>query len=139
MRASEPLLRKTGRNFGDALSVNHLLYKDRNPLHNSFDKLFALFRRGHRRLLVRLIRPGGLILFSRNIQNARQIRDLTDVLFGAIRIPPFIALDQEGGRVSRLKDVLGPTPAPFDLARRATPVRRQFQGTFGRSTLVTAT
>ncbi len=71
--------------------------------------------------LLKRVRPGGLILFSRNIQNARQIRDLTDALFGAIRIPPFIALDQEGGRVSRLKDILGPTPAPFDLARRARP------------------
>jgi len=32
-----------------------------------------------------------------------------------------IALDQEGGRVNRLKTILGPTPASLDLARRARP------------------
>ncbi len=65
------------------------------------------------------IRPGGLILFSRNIEAAGQVRDLTDFLFRSFRIPPFIALDQEGGRVNRLRPILGPSQAPLDLARRA--------------------
>ncbi len=73
------------------------------------------------RSLLERVRPGGLILFSRNIETAGQVRRLTDALFGATRIPPFIALDQEGGRVSRLKSILGPTQTPFDLARRARP------------------
>ena len=66
--------------------------------------------------LVRLIRPGGLILFSRNIGEARQVRALTDDLFRSIGVPPFLAVDQEGGRVNRLLPILGPTPVT--LVRR---------------------
>jgi len=73
------------------------------------------------RSLLKHVRPGGLILFSRNIETAVQVRRLTDALFVATRIPPFIALDQEGGRVSRLKPILGPTQAPLELARRPRP------------------
>ncbi len=65
---------------------------------------------------LRRIGPGGIILFGRNIESPRQVRDLTDALHGALRIPPFIALDQEGGRVNRLMTILGPSPAAFDLA-----------------------
>ncbi len=66
--------------------------------------------------LVRQVRPGGLILFSRNIEAARQVRMLTDALFRALPVPPFIALDQEGGRVNRLLPILGPTPSAHWLA-----------------------
>jgi beta-N-acetylhexosaminidase len=65
---------------------------------------------------IRRIQPGGIILFGRNIESARQVRTLTDALHAALRVPPFIALDQEGGRVNRLKGILGPSPAPYDLA-----------------------
>src|SRR6185295_7895903 len=51
------------------------------------------------RALLDRVRPGGLILFSRNIESAAQVRSLTDDLHRTLRIPPFIALDQEGGRV----------------------------------------
>lgn len=70
-----------------------------------------------RRLLER-VRPGGLILFSRNIESAAQVRDLTDALHRSLRVPPFIALDQEGGRVNRLRPILGPTPGSWNLAIR---------------------
>ncbi|XID74455.1 beta-N-acetylhexosaminidase [Alkanindiges sp. WGS2144] len=45
---------------------------------------------------------GGLILFGRNIQNPRQVRSLTDSIR---QICPdiLIAVDQEGGRVQRLR------------------------------------
>jgi len=72
--------------------------------------------------LLERVRPGGLILFSRNIENASQVRALTDDLFRALRIPPFIALDQEGGRVNRLKPILGPIPPNLDLAGRTNPL-----------------
>ncbi len=48
-------------------------------------------------------RPGGVILFSRNLVNAEQIAKLTNDLQAiAGDIPLLIAIDQEGGRVSRL-------------------------------------
>jgi beta-N-acetylhexosaminidase len=73
------------------------------------------------RKLVDRVRPGGLILFGRNIESARQVRSLTDALSRAVRIPPFIAIDQEGGRVNRLRGILGETPSAFWLAARPDP------------------
>ncbi|HEX9427964.1 MAG TPA: glycoside hydrolase family 3 N-terminal domain-containing protein [Candidatus Polarisedimenticolia bacterium] len=71
--------------------------------------------------LIRKIRPGGIILFSRNIDTERQLRGLTDALHRAVTVPPFIALDQEGGRVNRLKPFLGPTPSSQWLAHQTRP------------------
>src|SRR5439155_11119704 len=51
----------------------------------------------------REIQPGGFILFGRNIQSPTQLRKLIDDLRGLSEIEPIITIDQEGGRVSRLK------------------------------------
>src|SRR5438270_5766003 len=53
--------------------------------------------------LVRRIQPGGFILFGRNIQASRQLRKLIDDLRDLSEIEPIITIDQEGGRVSRLR------------------------------------
>jgi beta-N-acetylhexosaminidase len=58
---------------------------------------------------IRRIQPGGFILFGRNIQTATQLRKLTDQLRELSDIEPIITIDQEGGRVSRLK-LLGNEP-----------------------------
>jgi beta-N-acetylhexosaminidase len=47
--------------------------------------------------------PGGVILFSRNLESAEQIVELTnDLQQCSAKSPLLIAIDQEGGRVSRL-------------------------------------
>src|SRR6266446_6747787 len=53
--------------------------------------------------LFRRVQPGGFILFARNIENAAQLRKLIDDLRGLSKIEPIITIDQEGGRVSRLR------------------------------------
>ena len=53
--------------------------------------------------LFRRIQPGGFILFTRNIESAPQLRELIDDLRGLSEIEPIITIDQEGGRVSRLR------------------------------------
>lgn len=58
---------------------------------------------------IRRIQPGGFILFGRNIQTPAQLRKLTDQLRELSGIEPIITIDQEGGRVSRLK-LLGNEP-----------------------------
>lgn len=73
--------------------------------------------------LLREIRPGGLILFARNIESAPQVGALNRALLRTLDPPPFIAVDQEGGRVSRLRGLLGPTPAAFALGRRPDAAR----------------
>ena len=46
--------------------------------------------------------PGGIILFSRNLTSRDQIVRLTNELQKRVDVPLLIAIDQEGGRVSRL-------------------------------------
>jgi beta-N-acetylhexosaminidase len=49
-------------------------------------------------------RRGGAVLFSRNIANPVQVADLNEAMIDAGgEFPPLIAVDQEGGRVARLK------------------------------------
>jgi beta-N-acetylhexosaminidase len=55
------------------------------------------------------IQPGAFILFGRNIQTPTQLRTLIDDLRGLSAVEPIITIDQEGGRVSRLK-LLGNEP-----------------------------
>ncbi len=57
----------------------------------------------------RAIQPGGFILFGRNIVSPAQLRKLIDDLRGLSEIEPIITIDQEGGRVSRLK-LIGQEP-----------------------------
>jgi beta-N-acetylhexosaminidase len=67
------------------------------------------------------IQPSGFILFSRNIVDAPQTRKLTDDLRGLFSYEPIIAIDQEGGRVTRTKDIAPVCPSAVDLAAKNTP------------------
>jgi len=53
--------------------------------------------------LFRRVQPGGFILFGRNIESAVQLRKLIDDLRDLSAVEPIITIDQEGGRVSRLR------------------------------------
>ncbi|WP_394999005.1 glycoside hydrolase family 3 N-terminal domain-containing protein, partial [Acinetobacter sp.] len=53
---------------------------------------------------------GGMILFGRNIESPAQVRALTDHM-RRIRPDILIAVDQEGGRVQRLKQGFSLLPA----------------------------
>ena len=53
--------------------------------------------------LFRRVQPGGYIIFGRNIKSAPQLRRLLDDLRALSKIEPIITIDQEGGRVSRLR------------------------------------
>src|ERR1700716_3873230 len=53
--------------------------------------------------LFRRVQPGAFILFGRNIATAPQLRKLIDDLRKLSAVEPIITIDQEGGRVSRLR------------------------------------
>ena len=53
--------------------------------------------------LFQRVQPGGFILFGRNIESPAQLRGLIDDLRSLSKIEPIITIDQEGGRVSRLR------------------------------------
>ena len=59
--------------------------------------------------LFRKVQPGGFIIFGRNIESAAQLRKLIDDLRDLSAIEPIITIDQEGGRVSRLR-LIGQEP-----------------------------
>ncbi|MEO5718456.1 MAG: glycoside hydrolase family 3 N-terminal domain-containing protein [Chthoniobacterales bacterium] len=76
--------------------------------------------------LFRRVQPGGFIIFGRNIESAFQLRKLIDDLRDLSAIEPIITIDQEGGRVSRLR-LIGQEPpnaqqmrekGEIDLVRR---------------------
>lgn len=63
----------------------------------------------------------GVILFGRNVESLSQVRALTDELRALGTPPPLIAIDQEGGRVARLRDGVEELPPMMALgAARST-------------------
>ncbi|PHJ13331.1 hypothetical protein IM42_00895 [Fervidobacterium sp. SC_NGM5_O18] len=62
------------------------------------------------------IRPGSVILFSRNIVGPEQVRKLIDDISNFLGYKPIIAVDQEGGNVVRLKDGFNTLPSPMACA-----------------------
>lgn len=81
------------------------------------------------RARLRALRPGGLVLFRRNIQNAEQLTDLIREADGWARTELgrglVWAVDEEGGTVQRLSEVLGPAPAALELAEKGEEAVRR--------------
>lgn len=61
-------------------------------------------------------RVGGVILFSRNVENPQQLAKLTQQVHDAAKFPALVAIDQEGGVVARLRDGFTESPGAMALA-----------------------
>src|SRR5467141_5258310 len=89
--------------------------------------------------LFRRIQPGGFILFARNIESPTQLRKLIDDLRSLSEIEPIITIDQEGGRVSRLRLIGNEPPnaqqlrdkGDVDLIRRHGDITGRLLRVFG--------
>src|SRR6201993_4849281 len=68
--------------------------------------------------LFRRIQPGGFVLFGRNVKSAKQLRQLGDDLRDLSQQEPIVAIDQEGGRVSRLKMIGNEPPNAQQLREK---------------------
>jgi beta-N-acetylhexosaminidase len=79
---------------------------------------------------LRQLGPGGVILFGRNLESAAQASRLLEDVQELLDYPLLLALDQEGGRVSRLQPLVGATPAAAALARAGENAALRF----GRAT-----
>lgn len=66
-------------------------------------------------------RLGGVILFSRNVASPSQLAELTHSLHSASPTPIFIAIDQEGGTVARLREGFTEAPSALALAKTGNP------------------
>lgn len=71
------------------------------------------------RHLLRQPEVGGLIIFARNIEHPRQVRELSAAI-RAVRPDLLLAVDQEGGRVQRLRQGFVRLPAMRALADNPT-------------------
>jgi len=62
------------------------------------------------RRFCRQARPGGFILFARNVEEPAQVRELNRELTGLLprSLPPLVSVDQEGGRVQRIRSTAWP-------------------------------
>ena len=63
------------------------------------------------RSLIEEIKPGGIILFGRNVEGAEQVRRLLDGARAMLPVAPLCGIDQEGGLVDRLRDIFPPMPS----------------------------
>lgn len=76
-------------------------------------------------------KPGSFLLFKRNISSGEQIRDLNLALYRTsykhTKLPPLIAIDQEGGSVSRLPITPAP-PNALALGQTQSPLLAEEMG-----------
>jgi beta-N-acetylhexosaminidase len=63
------------------------------------------------RKLIEEIKPGGIIIFGRNVESPEQLRKLVDDARQLIPTEPLVAIDQEGGLVDRLRPIFPPMPS----------------------------
>ncbi len=85
------------------------------------------------REILRTIRPGGIVLFRRNLEDPATLLHLLAQLREILPGPLLLAIDQEGGRVSRLEPWVGPTPAAAGLARLGADATFRFGLATGES------
>src|SRR6266516_28036 len=89
--------------------------------------------------LFRRVQPGAYILFGRNLESGTQLRKLIDDLRDLSEIEPIITIDQEGGRVSRLRRIGNEPPNAqqlrdkndIDLIRRHGDITGRLLRLFG--------
>lgn len=67
------------------------------------------------RSLIERVQPGGFILFGRNLATPQQVYELCRELASLCEEPPILTIDQEGGRVSRLKRIGEEPPSGYEL------------------------
>ncbi len=79
---------------------------------------------GLERAWLRLVRPGGVILFKRNIADVAQTRTLLDETNGLSAPHAVRCVDVEGGTVNRLRDALAPLPSAQAVGAVARKLRK---------------
>src|ERR1044071_6464638 len=65
----------------------------------------------HLREFLREVRPGGVIIFGRNVESAEQVSILASQIRDAAGREVLIGVDQEGGLVDRFRDICEPMPS----------------------------
>ncbi len=86
--------------------------------------------------LFKKIQPSGFVIFGRNVQSPQQVRALTDSLKDICDIEPLITIDQEGGRVTRTREIGNEPPSAQELRYAGNP--KKVAGLIARHGMITA-
>ena len=70
---------------------------------------------------LRALKPGAIVLFARNVGTSEALRALVAALRAIDDVPPLIAIDQEGGRVARIRADVAEMPAMMALGATHDP------------------
>ncbi|MGO4275863.1 glycoside hydrolase family 3 N-terminal domain-containing protein, partial [Paenibacillus sp. TAF58] len=79
----------------------------------------------HARELIETYHVGGIILYKPNVKNTTQLVSLVNELkqTNAVnKLPLWLGVDEEGGRVTRLPDEIVKTPTSRDIGKTGRPV-----------------
>ena len=83
--------------------------------------------------IFRAFQPGGVVLFQRNVKSLSQVQAMNAALQAMSSIPLFTAIDQEGGSVERLHEIIGTIPPAMALAAsRDLKLARRLHGAHAR-------
>ena len=76
-------------------------------MQNLKEKLYQMFILGTGEFCESALKNGlgGVIFFTKDIQTAEQFKNLTAGMKSYAKIPPFLSIDQEGGRVERTENI----------------------------------
>jgi beta-N-acetylhexosaminidase len=79
--------------------------------------------------------PYAVVLFGRNVESAKQLCELTSEITSLSAEPPLIMIDQEGGRVDRLRNLIPglPSAAAFEDAPSTHALAREFGEVIGNA------
>jgi beta-N-acetylhexosaminidase len=77
---------------------------------------------------LRMLQPGGVVLFQRNITDAAQSQSLLRAIQATTRAPMLHAIDLEGGTVDRLRTALAPMPSAASVAALHSDKLSQLHG-----------
>ncbi len=86
--------------------------------------------------LFKKIQPGGFVIFGRNVESPEQVRSLTDALKEVCDIEPLITIDQEGGRVTRTREIANEPPSAQQF--REAGDSKKVAGLIARHGMITA-
>ncbi len=88
---------------------------------------------GELKYLIRDFRPGGIVLFKRNIESREQLKNLVSdaqaFALEELKRPVFFAVDQEGGSVQRLSPHFRSIPSASSLAEQGPEAVSQWSAT----------
>ena len=86
------------------------------------------------RELLREVRPGGVILFGRNVESGEQVAMLSAQVRDALGHQVLIGVDQEGGLVDRCRKICEPMPSAKAVrAANRSELARRFGSTTARA------